>query len=79
MLAEPDRSTLLSLVSALHRRAVEVTRAELDADGNGHPQFTATFLGTPSQAGTVAASLENLVDVLEARLEAPLDLVAASR
>lgn len=67
-LAHRDRSTLLSLVSMLHRRGVDVVEAELHAVTDHHAWFAATFLATPSHATTVVASLRNLVDVLDAEL-----------
>jgi hypothetical protein len=70
-LAQSDRSTLLALASTLHRRGVEVLAAELSTARATHPAFTVTFLGTRAQAATVTASLNNLVDVLDARLAGP--------
>jgi hypothetical protein len=58
-------STLLSLVSVLHRRAIEVGQAELSPASHGRRTFTATFTATDRQAATVLASLDNLIGVLE--------------
>ncbi|WP_340537922.1 hypothetical protein [Nocardioides sp. GXZ039] len=66
-LTHNDRSTLLALASALHRRGVEVVAAEL-VPGADAPTFSATFLGTSAQADTVRLSLEGLIDVLTAEL-----------
>jgi acetolactate synthase regulatory subunit len=59
-----DSSTLLSLVSTLHRRGVDVLSAELTRPTAGRRAFTATFHASWRQARTVEASLRNLVDVV---------------
>jgi acetolactate synthase regulatory subunit len=66
-------STLLSLVSVLHRRAAEVGQAELSPASQGRRIFNATFTATDRQATTVRASLDNLIDVLEVVLGAVTD------
>lgn len=63
-LAHSDRSTLLSLVSTLHRRGVNVLAAELSTPDKRRGTFAAQFAATPRQASTAASSLRNLVDVL---------------
>lgn len=70
-LAETDRSTLLSLVAALHRRGVDVRTAALVRATDGSAEFTADFAATFRQAATVAASLRNLIAVLDAELSSP--------
>ena len=62
-------STLLSLVSVLHRRAADVGRAELSPASQGRRTFSATFTATDRQAATVRASLDNLIDVLDVVLD----------
>lgn len=63
-----DRSTLLALASALHRRAVDVLDARLTMPSAGTRTFEATISGTPRQAATVEATLCALVDVTEVRV-----------
>lgn len=56
---------LLSLVSVLHRRAVQLGQADLSPASQGRRTFNATFTATDQQAATVRASLDNLVEALE--------------
>lgn len=70
-LAQSDRSTLLALVSTLHRRGVEVVAAEFGTVPGDTQAFAVTFLATHARAMTVAASLGSLVDVLNADLAHP--------
>lgn len=63
-LAGSDGSALLSVVSTLHRRGVDVLNVELTRPTAGRRAFTATFHATWRQAGTTEASLRNLVDVV---------------
>ena len=73
-LQAPDSTTaLLSLVSVLHRRAVEVGRAELSTASHGRRTFSATFMAADRQAATIRASLDRLIDVLDVVLDATPD------
>lgn len=76
-LAAYDRSTLLSLVSTLHRRAVDVVSAELDT-ASGAPVFTVVFVAPEERAATVRASMNNLVEVLDAQLSSPARYAVAA-
>jgi hypothetical protein len=67
-LAGGDSSALLSLVSTLHRRRVDVLDAELTRPDAGRRVFAATFLATSRQARTVEASLRNLVDTVDVEM-----------
>ena len=75
---QDSTSTLLSLVSVLHRRAAEVGQAELSPASHGRRIFNATFTATDRQATTVRASLDNLIDVLEVTLGAPTEVSGVS-
>lgn len=67
-----NSSALLSLVSTLHRRGVDVLSAELTRPTADRRTFTATFHATERQARAVEASLRNLVDVVGVEMcEAP--------
>lgn len=63
-----DHGALLVIASALHRRGVDVTEAELRRPRDGVRRFDVTFRATPSRAEAVLRTVENLVDVLEAAL-----------
>lgn len=63
-----DGSALLRLVATLHRRGVELLRAELDRPGADRQHFAATFTASPQKARLVAVSLRNLVDVVGVQL-----------
>lgn len=76
-LATYDRSTLLSLVSILHRRAVDIVSATLDT-ASGAPVFTVVFEAPQARAATVTASMNNLVDVLDAQLSSPARCAVAA-
>ena len=67
-LSGDDRSILLALASALHRRGVDVVDARLAMSGEDHRRFEATIVATARQAGTVEATLMNLVHVTRARV-----------
>lgn len=69
-----NRSALLSLVSTLHRRSVDVLSAELTRATNDGRAFTATFHATSRQARTLEASLRNLVDVVGVEMCETADL-----
>ena len=73
VLADGDGSALLSVVSALHRRGVEVLDAELTRSAAGRRSFTATFVATCRQARTVEGSLRNLVHVIRAEVSEAAD------
>lgn len=74
-----DRATLLCLASALHRRGVDVLTAELSGPVAERRTFEATILATPRQAGTVAATLGNLVLVTDVSVERAGALAGAGR
>jgi hypothetical protein len=78
VLIEGDSSALLSVVSTLHRRGVDVLEAELTRPSAGRRAFTATFLATWKQAGTVEASLRNLVHVVHVELTQPAPVTHAA-
>ncbi len=73
-----DRSTLLGLASALHRRGVDVLTAELTCPVEARRTFEATILATARQAETVEATLRNLVHVAEVRVVASSALMAVA-
>lgn len=73
VLAGSNSSALLSVVSTLHRRRVEVLDAELTPPAAGRRSFTATFLATWRQARTVEASLRNLVDAVGVEMSESAD------
>jgi len=63
-----DQSVLLALVSALHRRQVEVLTVGLTERVADRRQFKATIMTTARQARTVEATLDNLIPVTEAEV-----------
>lgn len=67
-LAGEDESTLLRIIMALHRRGVYVVEAVLAQLTTGGCSFSATFMATEGQARVVAASLQNLVEVVGVEL-----------
>ncbi len=71
VLADGDSSALLSVVSMLHRRGVDVLEAELTRPAADRRFFTATFTATWRQARTVEASLRNLVHAVSVELSQP--------
>ena len=60
-----DHSTLLALAFALHRRGVDVLAAQLSWPVADRRTFAATIRTTPRRAGTVEATLRNLVHVTD--------------
>jgi hypothetical protein len=74
-----DSSALLSLVSTLHRRGVDVLDAELTRPFANSRAFTATFHATLRQARIVEASLRNLIDVVGVEMCEPADLTLTRR
>lgn len=65
-------ATLLRLVSALHRRRVDVVEAHLTAPAPGVRRLTATFIADARRAETVRKTLANLIGVVGVRIrEAP--------
>jgi len=71
-----DQSVLLALVSALHRRGVEVVTAQLTEPIADQRRFDATISMTARQARNVEATLGNLVFVADVEV-APLRTLAA--
>ena len=69
-LHDPDSATLLSVVSALHRRHVDVRDARLTRPADDRAWFEATVLTTARQARTVEATLRNLVQAGHVRVAA---------
>lgn len=78
-LAAQDGTTgLLSLMSLLHRRGVDVGRPELSPESHGRRTFIATFTAHPGRAATIRASLANLVEVLDVLLHESAESPAPS-
>lgn len=63
-----DHALLLSLVSMLHRRGVEVLEADLSRPTEGRRVFNASVSATASQARTLAASLRGVIHVVDVSL-----------
>jgi hypothetical protein len=68
MMTDSSRSDLLRMASVLHRRGVEVIKAEMSPALDGQRLFTATFGATTQQAFTVRRSVENLINVTDVSL-----------
>lgn len=69
-----DRSSLLTLVAAIHARGVEVREAHFGPTERAEVrELRAVFDADPSRASTLAATLGELIDVVAVSIEVGQD------